>query len=104
MMWRFSDGTIAHLGGEIEGASLFAQELRSELDEKRVGIQLYPGPGGGAWLDRNDPAQFDAWLEQERIRPFRRAFTLRIIERPTDIPALLPDPRKFGDLPEDALI
>lgn len=99
--WRFSDGTTAILGGVIEGASLFAQELREELAEEGVGVQLYPGPGGGRKLDRNDIALFDAWLRQEMVRPFRRELALRITERPDGVPSLPPDTRDV--LPEDAL-
>ena len=101
MIWRFSDGTTAELGGKIEGASLFAQELRADLEEDRVGVQLYDGPGGGVWLDRNDAALFDAWLKQEMNRPFRRELNLRMTERPKDIPAVPPDERPKRD--EDAL-
>jgi hypothetical protein len=105
VIWRFSDGTTAELGGKIEGASLFAQELRAQLDEggDQIGIMVYGGPGGGFWLDRNDVALFDAWLEQERTRPYRRSLNLRFIERPADIPPLPPDPRDLRGLPEDAV-
>lgn len=94
MIWRFSDGTTAELGGKIEGASLFAQELWATLAEDRCGVQLYPGPGGGVWLDRNDPMLFDAWLKQEMNRPYRRDLNLRMTERPTGIPEVPPDPRE----------
>lgn len=95
MIWRFNDGTTATLGGSIEGASLFAQELRAELAQDEVGVQLYPGPGGGVWLDKNDPALFDAWLKQEMERPFRRDQRLRMTERPKDVPAIPKDERVF---------
>lgn len=98
MIWRFSDGTVATLGGNVEGDSLFAQELRVELEQPQVGVQVYPGPGGGVWLDKNDPALFDAWLEQEMERPFRRELRLRMTKRPKGIPALPPDERELeGD-------
>jgi len=104
MIWRFSDGTVAHLGGEIEGASLFAQELRAALADPPVGVQIYGGPGGGAWLDVNDAALFDAWLSQEMSRPFRRELSLRMTERPDDVPELPADPRDFSGMPEGALV
>ena len=101
MRWEFSDGTVATLGGDIEGPSQFAQELRAELEHDDVGVQLYPGPGGGVALDRNDPALFDAWLRQEADRPFHGA--LRMTSRPDDIPELPPDPRDFEGLSEDTV-
>jgi len=88
MIWRFSDGTVATLGGDIEGASLFAHELRAMLERPRVGVAFGQMPDGGAWLDKNDPALFDAWLRQEMDRPFRSAMNLRLVEVPKDIPAL----------------
>jgi hypothetical protein len=94
MIWRFSDGTTAELGGKIEGASLFAQELRADLVQHRCGVQLYPGPGGGQWLDRADPMLFDAWLKQEMNRPYRREFSIRMTERPDGITEVPPDPRE----------
>jgi len=99
MIWRFSDDTTAELGGHIEGASAFAQELRAQLAQDRVGVAFGYQPGGGAWLDRNDPALFDAWLEQERAR--MRDPSLRLLERPDGIPPL---PELDDDeLPEDAI-
>lgn len=103
MIWRFSDGTTAELGGKVEGDSLFAQELRADLVENRCGVQLYDGPGGGKWLDRNDAALFDAWLKQEMTRPFRKELKLRMTERPEGIPPVPPDPRK-PPTEEDALV
>src|SRR5687768_17264956 len=93
MIWRFNDGTVAELGGNVEGASVFAQELREDLVQPRVGVQLYPGPGGGAWLDVNDAALFDAWLRQEMTRPWRRDLKLKLLEHP--------DPKKLPPLPAD---
>ena len=100
MIWRFSDGTTAELGGNVEGASLFAQELRAELEHDQVGVQYGPW-GHGRWLDRNDPALFDAWLRQEMGRPFRSAQKLKLVEVPEGIPALEVPERK---LPDDAIV
>jgi hypothetical protein len=86
--WRFSDGTTAELGGTIEGASLFAQELRAELEQ--AGLTVITGrlPGGATRLDRQDLALFDAWLKQELAKPSRVKAGLRMTERPERVPDL----------------
>lgn len=96
MIWRFSDGTTVSLGGEVEGASLFAQELRYELAQDFVGIQTAPIPAEGTELDRNDPALLDAWLRQEIDRPFRQSQGLRLIDAPA-VPALPEQPVQDDD-------
>jgi hypothetical protein len=93
MIWRFNDGTVAELGGNVEGASVFAQELRAKLLQPRVGVQLYPGPGGGAPLEVNDAALFDAWLRQEMARSWRSELKLKLLDHP--------DPKKLPPLPAD---
>lgn len=103
MIWRFSDGTIAHLGGEIEGASLFAQELRAELEQPWVGVQTRPMPADGAKLNKNDPALFNAWLRQEMGKPYRKEQKLRLAEVPKGIPALPVEPADDDDIPADAV-
>jgi hypothetical protein len=101
MIWRFNDGTVATLGGDIEGASVFAQELRLQLARPRVGVAFGQMPDGGAWLDKNDPALFDAWLRQEMDRPFRGRLQLKLVEVPKNIPAL-PD-QDAGEIPDGAI-
>ena len=103
MIWRFSDGTVAKLGGVIEGTSIFARELWADLAQDWVGVDLYGGPGGGVELDRNNPALFDAWLKQEMERGYRRHLNLSLIERPEGIPELPPDPREF-EFPEGSVV
>jgi hypothetical protein len=104
VIWRFSDGTIAELGGKIEGDTVFAQELRAALVEDRCGVQLHDGPGGGEWLDRENPMLFDAWLKQEMNRPFRRELKLRMTERPEGIAPIPEDERApHGDGADEAL-
>ena len=97
MAWRFSDGTIAYLGGEIVADSVFARELWADLANPPAGVGLYPGPGGGVTVDVNDAALFDAWLKQEMERPFRRDLKLTLVERPEGIPPIPPDPRVYDD-------
>ena len=86
--WRFSDQTVAYLGGHIEGSSLFARELWATLQEDQVGVMTGPYPDGGEWLDKDDPSLFDAWLHQEMTAPYRRKFRLRMTQRPKGIPPL----------------
>ena len=86
--WRFSDGTVARLGGEIEGASLFAQELRAELEHAGLTVVTGRLPGGATLLDRQDVALFDAWLKQQLEQPSRVKAGLRMTERPERIPEL----------------
>jgi hypothetical protein len=101
MIWRFNDGTTAELGGRITGASAFAGELRAMLARPRTGVAFGAMPDGGAWLDVNDPALFDAWLTPEAQRPFRAALQLELIERPANIPPL-PE-QHAGELPPGAI-
>jgi hypothetical protein len=100
MIWRFNDGTTAELGGKVEGASLFAQELREMLARDRVGVAFGRQPGGGAWLDTKDAALFDAWLRQEMARPYRRDRKLKLIDAPENIPALPEQESDDPDAPE----
>lgn len=99
MTWRFSDGTTVELGGKVEGATLHAQRLRDELG-RAPRVTIWPHPGGDVDLDVNDPALVNAWLEQD-LEWWRRVrgLTLRIVERPDNIPALPPPP--WADQPED---
>lgn len=98
MTWKFSDGTVAHLGGKIEGASLFAQELRAELATGEAGVAIWP-PNDGLPLDTSDPALFDAWLRQELTRPYRKWMMVELLESPKDIPPLPTPP--WEDVPND---
>jgi hypothetical protein len=99
MTWRFSDGTTVELGGKVEGATLHAQRLREQL-ERGVRVSIWPPPGGDVDLDVNDPALVNAWLDQD-LEWWRRVrgLSLRITERPDNIPALPPPP--WADQPED---
>lgn len=96
MTWRFSDGTTAELGGTIEGASLFAQELRAELAHGDTLIPEGALPCGGILLDVNNPAHFDRWLRGEMAKPYRRDARLTLTEAPTDFDPL-PEPESDDD-------
>src|SRR5690606_37611635 len=90
-LWRFNDGTTVHLGGKVEGASLFAQELCEALAD-RPGVQIWPIPLKGHDLDVNDLALMNAWVTQQASKPYRRELRLRLVEAPSDVPALPPPP------------
>jgi hypothetical protein len=89
--WRFSDGTTAHLGGRIEGESVFARELWAAIARGKLRVPIRM-PNIGLAVDVNDLALFDAWLRHEAGRPYNRA--IEIIEAPANIPPL---PRVPGD-------
>jgi hypothetical protein len=92
MIWEFSDGTTVALGGIIEGASVFAQRLRSDL-RRGVKVSIWPPPGGTVPLDVNDAALVDTWLGDElRWRQNARKLDLSMTKRPDGIPALPPPP------------
>lgn len=100
-LWRFSDGTTVHLGGEVDGASLFAQELRNGIAQAKV--QIWPVPFEGVGLDVNDPALMDAWVRQEMARPYRRDQKLRLLEAPSEVPPL-PAPPQDDAEPRDGVL
>lgn len=105
MTWRFSDGTTVELGGKVEGATLHAQRLRDEI-ERGVRVSIWPPPDGDVALDVNDPALVNAWLDQD-LEWWRRVreLSLRIVERPENIPDLPPPPwaNEPDDVPVDAV-
>lgn len=76
MTWVLSDGTEVELGGEVRGATAFAQDLR-QLFEGRYGclpgVGIYPEPGGSVELDLNDPTLLDIFLRQEGRAQYRKA-------------------------------
>jgi len=99
--WRFSDGTVANLGGNVEGASLFAQELRRDLlNDPHVSV--IPLPSKAEPLDTSDPLMFDLWLTAQANE---RQPKIKVIERPKDIPEL-PDLEEDteGDDPGDEIL
>jgi hypothetical protein len=87
MTWHFSDGTVAHLGGTIDGGTSFAQELRHLLDDPKQMVQVKPIPDEATPLDRDDPALFDLFLRSEMNRPCNKWMMLRLLKAPK-IPAL----------------
>lgn len=87
-VWRFSDGTVVHLGGTVEGESPFAEDLRAELagSEPIVvwGRCTMPGRGNPRPLDLQDSALVDEWLDA-RSEPYRRSFGMTA-RRPQRLP------------------
>lgn len=99
MRWEFDDGARVDLGGKVEGASLFAQDLRRRL-AAGVEVELGPHPSPTAPLDVNDPTLLDAWLVQQRaLWPHRDS--VRFLKRPKVEP--LPEWKRPDDVPDDAM-
>jgi hypothetical protein len=90
MKWRFSDGTVVELGGNVEGATYFAQAIRSLIADPRTHVAIWPEPTETVPLDVDDPAIFDRFLRTEMGAPNRSWMMLELLEAP-EVPAL-PDP------------
>lgn len=90
MTWHFSDGTVAHLGGKIEGSTYFAQELRLAV---RDGPQfpLGPIPSGGRPLDLDNPSEFDWLVRMEMNRPCNKWMMASLVSASDVPPALIPN-------------
>lgn len=95
--WRFSDGTVVHLGGVVDGDSAFAREVRQELARPDVEVSIWPLPGGSVPLDKNDPALLNAFLWDSSYIPRQRG-ELELVDAP-DVPDLPPDPRPGENVP-----
>ncbi len=91
-LWRFSDGTTVELGGNVEGASLFAQHLRERLSRPPLFISIWPLPAPRIDLDLNDIAHVDRWVRGQAEHARFRDLRLRVFEAPQDIPELPPPP------------
>lgn len=67
MTWTFSDGTVVHLGGKVEGESILAKFVRRAFDECRAGrgpmVDDGPAPGPMVRLDVNNAHHLAVWLE-----------------------------------------
>jgi hypothetical protein len=100
MTWRFSDGTVVELGGNVAGSSLFAQTLRDDIASGRAVVQIWPPPGGDVSLDVNDLGHLHQWLT-EQIAYWNRVrnVVIRMRSKPDNIPALPAPP--WGDAPAE---
>lgn len=81
MTWKFSDGTAVALGGDVEGASLFAQSIRESLADTPL-IGLGPEPSVPVPLDTGDVLHMDLWLRQEMLKPAFAEMRLRVTDAP----------------------
>ncbi len=101
-VWVFNDGTRLGLGGHVSGGSRFADELRETLRNERIGVSWGGHPGGGREIDRNDLAWFDLWARQNsKTWAYWRDQTIKLIERPENIPPLPAQPRERDAHPGD---
>lgn len=90
MKWEFSDGTVAHLGGDVEGATVFAQRLRSAIASSDTTVSIWPEPSESVALDVEDPAIFDRFLRNEVAIPALGWMMTSLVRAP-EVPPL-PDP------------
>jgi hypothetical protein len=97
MRWEFSDGTVVHLGGKVEGDSLFAQLTRETFEDcgKDYGPTVDDGPipGPTVPMDPNNAHHVDVWL-----RNTARCLRVGIVSAP-DVPPIEGGPLDVGDLP-----
>lgn len=101
-MWTLSDGTVVHLGGEVEGASVLAKAFRQDVEavldpeiDFRIGTRPIPAPGHV--LDLGHAGLVDVWVTERA----RRA-AVRITARPDELPELPDDGyRDDGDDPPE---
>lgn len=92
MIWRFSDGTTVELGGNVEGPSVFAQDLRDDI-ARGVQVDIWPQPDGFVDLDVNDAAILNRYVDRKLSFWNRvRNVVIRLRARPENIPALPPPP------------
>lgn len=97
--WRFSDGTVIVLGGEVAGTSKFALGLRRELREG-AHVTIWPQPAPVLDVDPNDVAMMNAWLDhQVDVAQRCDGLSIEVTARPANIPPLPPAPYKNSDDP-----
>lgn len=80
MLWHFSDGTVAHLGGRIEGGTYFAQELRHAM--VHPSLPDGPMPCGSLPADLKNPSHFDFIVRQEMDRPCNKWMMVSLVSAP----------------------
>lgn len=65
MRWRFADGTEVRLGGQVDGETPLARELREQLELLPIGrarpVPVGPQPGGDEELVLSSPRHIDGW-------------------------------------------
>jgi hypothetical protein len=80
MTWVLSDGTEVDLGGEVRGASMFAQELRILFEQPGMTVSVGPYPGH-EFLDLNKAWLVDTFLREHGEMPVR-AEKVKIVSAP----------------------
>ena len=97
MKWQLSDGTVVHLGGKVEGESLFARLARDAFERARGGDgPLHdegPVPGKLVPLDVNDAHHIDVWLSSKAA-----CLGVSVVTSP-DVPAVQGKPVDTAGLP-----
>lgn len=94
MTWVLSDGTEVELGGEVRGATVFAQELRQAIADKRTTVRVDPNPMPELRLDVNEPFLLDRFIRDEGAAQWRPVKVTVVkgpkVERPASIPVYEP--------------
>lgn len=69
MEWEFEDGTVVRLGGEVEGDSPFAHDLRLmlEISRNRPVCSWFGASPDYEELDASVPHLLDSWLRTQAI-------------------------------------
>jgi hypothetical protein len=79
--WRFAEGTVVHLGGNVEGDSPWADELRRTVVAARRGwgptVFMEAQPSDGEPMNVDDPDHVDQWL-----RDLERCLDMTLAEVP----------------------
>lgn len=92
MRWELSDGTVVHLGGQVEGDSRVAKFLARDLDVRnRRRILLHPIPCGDEPLDPNNP-----YHVRETVHTAVRCLGVALVSEP-DLPMRSGTPPKKPD-------
>lgn len=72
MKWEFSDGTVVHLGGKVQGDSDLAKAIRLDVSRMKAGfpvlVQVDVCPSEQRRLELDDAPLFDAWLNQHSVQ------------------------------------
>jgi hypothetical protein len=98
--WRFSDGTVIHLGGRVKGESPFAQEMRAAFGRDGLKVHLWPLPSQATLLDKNNLTHMHLTLFEAA-----RQAGVKITKKPDNIPAPPPPPwGKSNEREEDRIV
>lgn len=97
--WKLTDGTVVHLGGNVEGDSPLAAQLRTAANEAKRGspgtLCIGPPPGSRAVLDLDDAQLVNVWVRQVADRAGVAVYSAPNVEPFAD------DDREMVDEPDD---